>query len=70
VTSPASTAFDRIVLLVMSGALAPSQLTPGQAAAERAKQLRDERAQLDEKSPDATVTPPKTVAIPELNALA
>jgi hypothetical protein len=68
--SPASIAFDRIVSLVLSGALAPSLLTPGQAAAERAKRLRDERAQLGEMSGDAVVASPNTFAILELNGLA
>lgn len=45
-SDPASIAFDHIVALVLSGALTPAPISPGQAASERAIRLQQERQRL------------------------
>ena len=68
--SPAAIAFDRIVALVLSGALEPALLTPGQATSERASRLQQERIRLREQLTEAGVRVPTNVAIHELRGLA
>jgi hypothetical protein len=70
VKSSASIAFDRIVSLVLSGALNPVLLTPGQTASERAMCLQQERACLRHRLTEAGVRLPANVAVHELRSLA
>jgi len=69
-TSPASIAFDRIVLLLLCGALTPALLTSGQAASERAERLREERARLKERLTGTGIYLPTDIALHELRRLA
>ncbi len=66
----AAIAFDRVVDLVLCGALDPPAATPDQAAAERSRRLREERLQLLDRLRAADVVVPKQACIFELRAAA